>query len=125
MTSFCREPDVFEVLKKKVFPRLLKDRPARSPVRVWVPGCSTGEESYSLAIALLEFLDTKGVGVPVQVFATNISSPAIEQARAGFYPAGIAATFRRRGCGGSSCRWTAAIKSARPCAMRASSRGRA
>ncbi|MEQ2008876.1 MAG: chemotaxis protein CheB, partial [Limisphaerales bacterium] len=91
VTSFFREPEVFEALKKRVFPRLLKDRAPRTPVRVWVPGCSTGEEAYSMAIALLEFLGTKGASVPVQVFATDISEPAIDKARAGIYPAGIAA----------------------------------
>ena len=91
VTSFFREPEVFETLKKKVFPRLLKDRRARTPIRVWVPGCSTGEEAYSLAIALLEFLGTRGASVPVQIFATDISDPAIDKARAGIYPAGIAA----------------------------------
>ena len=91
VTSFFREPEVFEVLKKKIFPRLVKDRPARTPIRVWVPGCSTGEEAYSMAIALLEFLGTKGASVPVQVFATDISEPAIDKARAGIYPAGVAA----------------------------------
>ncbi len=91
VTSFFREPEVFEALKKKVFPRLLKDRSPRTPVRVWVPGCSTGEEAYSLAIALLEFLGTKGASVPLQIFATDISEPAIDKARAGIYPAGIAA----------------------------------
>lgn len=91
VTNFFREPEVFEALKKKIFPRLLKDRPARTPIRVWVPGCSTGEEAYSLAIALLEFLGARGASVPVQIFATDISEPAIDKARAGIYPAGIAA----------------------------------
>ena len=91
VTSFFREPEAFEALKKTVFPRLLKDRPARTPIRVWVPGCSTGEEAYSIAITLIEFLGTKGASVPVQVFATDISEPAIGKARVGIYPVGIAA----------------------------------
>ncbi len=91
VTSFFREPEAFEVLKKNVFPRLLKDRPAQTPVRVWVPGCSTGEEAYSIAIALLEFLGHKGAGAPVQIFATDVSERAIDEARAGIYPAGIGA----------------------------------
>ena len=91
VTSFFREPEAFEALKKTVFPKLLKDRPPRTPVRVWVPGCSTGEEAYSIAIALIEFLGTKGASVAVQVFATDISEPAIDKARAGIYPSGIAA----------------------------------
>ena len=91
VTNFFREPEVFDALKKKVFPRLLKDRPAQTPIRIWVPGCSTGEEAYSLAIALIESLGTKGSGVPVQIFATDLSEAAIEKARAGHYPAGIVA----------------------------------
>ncbi len=91
VTSFFREPDVFEALKKKVFPRLLKNRPARTPIRVWVPGCATGEEAYSMAIALFEFLGMQRTSVPLQVFATDISEPAIDHARAGIYPASIAA----------------------------------
>ena len=91
VTSFFREPEAFEVLKKKVFPRLLKDRPPQTPIRVWVPGCSTGEEAYSLAIALLEFLGHQGASEPMQIFATDLSERAIEKARAGVYPGGIAA----------------------------------
>lgn len=99
VTSFFREPEVFEALKKRVFPQLLKNRPPRTPIRIWVPGCSTGEEAYSIVIALLEFLGNKGASVPVQVFATDISEPAIDKARAGIYPAGIAAVVSaaRRG----------------------------
>ena len=91
VTSFFREPEVFEALKKRVFPRLLKNPPPQTPIRVWVPGCSTGEEAYSIVIALLEFLGNKGASVPVQVFATDISESAIDKARIGIYPAGIAA----------------------------------
>jgi two-component system CheB/CheR fusion protein len=91
VTSFFREPEVFEALKKRVFPRLLKNPPPQTPIRVWVPGCSTGEEAYSIVIALLEFLGNKSASVPVQVFATDISESAIDKARIGIYPAGIAA----------------------------------
>ena len=91
VTNFFREPETFELLKKKVFPQWLPDRPPQTPVRVWVPGCSTGEEAYSLAIALLEFLGPRLAEVPVQIFASDISEPALRQARSGIYPAGIAA----------------------------------
>ena len=91
VTSFFREPEVFEALKKRVFPRLLKNPPPQTPIRVWVPGCLTGEEAYSIVIALLEFLGNKSASVPVQVFATDISESAIDKARIGIYPAGIAA----------------------------------
>jgi two-component system CheB/CheR fusion protein len=90
VTSFFREPQTFETLKKKIFPRLLKDRPADSPIRVWVPGCSTGEEAYSIAICLLEYLGNTAAKSLVQIFATDISDQAVEKARQGIYPAGIA-----------------------------------
>lgn len=91
VTSFFREPATFEALKEKVFPELLRDRPPRSPLRLWVPGCSTGEEAYSLAMALLEFLDQKGSPAAVQVFATDVSERAIARARAGTYESSISA----------------------------------
>lgn len=91
VTNFFREPEAFELLKKKVFPQWLPDRPPQTPVRLWVPGCSTGEEAYSLAIALLEFLGPRIAEVPVQIFASDISEPALRQARSGIYSAGIAA----------------------------------
>ncbi|MCE9612026.1 MAG: PAS domain-containing protein [Chthoniobacter sp.] len=91
VTSFFREPDTFTALQKDVFPRLLADRSPETPLRVWVPGCSTGEEAYSLAIALLEFLGESSTPVPVQIFASDVSEPAIEKARAGLYPPDIAA----------------------------------
>ena len=56
MTSFFREPEMFEELKQVVFPELLKNKSDSQAIRVWVPGCSTGQEAYSIAIALLEFL---------------------------------------------------------------------
>ena len=62
VTSFFREPEAFQVLKKKVFPKLVKNKPAEAPIRIWVPGCSTGEEVYSLAICLTEFLEQLASG---------------------------------------------------------------
>lgn len=85
VSGFFREPEAFKRLQRVVFPKLLKKRPADSPLRVWVPGCSTGEEAYSLAIALLEFVREKARSVQVQVFATDISDEAIEKARKGHY----------------------------------------
>ena len=57
VTSFFRDPEAFEALRTHVFPKLCEDRSRDAPIRVWVPGCSTGEEVYSLAICLLEFLE--------------------------------------------------------------------
>ena len=89
VTSFFRDPEVFEALRKIVFPRLLQNRPADAALRLWVPGCASGEEAYSLAICLLEFLGTTANTTPIKLFATDISDRAIEAARAGAYGEGI------------------------------------
>ena len=91
VTFFFREPGTFDALKTVVFPALMENRPPKAPVRIWVPGCATGEEAYSLAMSLVEFLDEKGSSAGVQVFASDVSDPAIAKARAGVYPASIAA----------------------------------
>ncbi len=85
VTSFFREPAVFEELKERVFPALLDNRSAGDPIRAWVPGCSTGEEAYSIAICLTEFLEEAKVNLPFEVFATDISEIAVAKARAGVY----------------------------------------
>jgi len=90
VTNFFRDPDLFEVLAQKVYPRLIKDRPDNEPIRVWVPGCSTGEEAYSLAITLLETLGDAAHRFPIQIFATDIDEKAITAAREGIYPEAIA-----------------------------------
>ena len=90
VTSFFREPDSFDALAAEVFPRLI-GRDADRPIRAWVCGCATGEEAYSLAIALLEFLQSKRSAARVQIFATDVSETAVEKARAGVYPASITA----------------------------------
>lgn len=85
VTSFFRNPDVFDALRRKVFPAIVRDKPSGNPVRLWVPGCATGEEVYSLAISLAEFLAEKQLRVGVQIFGTDISDAAIEKARRGIY----------------------------------------
>lgn len=86
VTGFFRDPEVFEALKTQVFPRVIQLRPKRTAIRIWVPGCSTGEEVYSLAICLLEFLrDSNAADTPIKLFGTDISAKAIEAARAGRY----------------------------------------
>ena len=85
VTSFFRDPEVFEELKNTVYPILMKDRTQDAAIRIWVPGCSTGEEVYSLAISLLEFFVQIGKEVPLQIFGTDIDGPAIEVARSGRY----------------------------------------
>ncbi|HVR75561.1 MAG TPA: chemotaxis protein CheB [Planctomycetota bacterium] len=89
VTGFFRDPETFEALKTAVYPQVLKNRPPDSPIRIWVPGCSTGEEAYSLAISLIEFLGPNSGGTLIQIFATDISRSAIEKARVGFYPESI------------------------------------
>jgi two-component system CheB/CheR fusion protein len=86
VTAFFREPEVFDELKKNVFPTLLENREAADPIRVWAAGCATGEEAYSIAICLTEFLEDAKVSVPFEIFATDISEAAIEKARTGIYP---------------------------------------
>ena len=90
VTSFFRNPEAFEVLKTKVFPRLVRDRSRHDPLRVWSVGCSTGEEAYSIAIAYAEFAEMAGVQVPLQIFATDLNGVGIEKARAGIYSKAIA-----------------------------------
>ena len=95
VTSFFRERASFALLKKRVFPMLMKSRARNEPVRVWVPGCSTGEEAYSIAITLHEFLETRSPSPRMQVFASDISESAIEQARLGFYAENVIADVSR------------------------------
>ncbi len=90
VTGFFRDHESFDALSTLVFPRLLEGRAADDPIRVWVPGCSTGEEAYSIAICLLEQLGDKAAHSIIQIFATDISDLALEKARTGIYPEGIA-----------------------------------
>jgi two-component system, chemotaxis family, CheB/CheR fusion protein len=90
VTGFFRDPATFEALTTHVFPQLLAGRPPGAPLRIWVAGCSTGEEVYSLAICLLEFLANVNAGdVPIKLFGTDASAHAIERARSGKYAEGI------------------------------------
>ena len=91
VTGFFRDPSTFEALKAKVFPALLAGRKPRTPIRIWVPGCSTGEEVYSVAIVLLEYLGDRASEFPMQMFATDISESSIERARTGIYMENITA----------------------------------
>jgi two-component system CheB/CheR fusion protein len=86
VTSFFREPDAFIALKNVVFPHILENRSSDTPLRVWVPGCSTGEEAYSLAMCFSEFSEDRVVFPPIQFFASDIDEAAIEKARQGLYP---------------------------------------
>jgi two-component system, chemotaxis family, CheB/CheR fusion protein len=90
VTGFLRDPETFEALKTEIFPTLLRDRPADKPVRIWIPGCATGEECYSIAICLLEFLGDRVADTPIQIFATDIDETALTKARSGRYIENIA-----------------------------------
>ncbi len=91
VTSFFRDPPVYQALKRLVLPRLIQSRdPYHKEIRIWVPGCSTGEEVYSIAICLLETLPRFEIDARIQIFGTDLSERAIAKARAGFYPASIA-----------------------------------
>jgi two-component system CheB/CheR fusion protein len=90
VTSFFRDPEAFTTLAT-LLPELLRTKRNGEPIRVWVPGCSTGEEAYSLAILLREALTQLNKPCPVHVFATDLDDRAIDTARAGRYPMGIAA----------------------------------
>ncbi|HEV2703545.1 MAG TPA: CheR family methyltransferase, partial [Steroidobacteraceae bacterium] len=89
VTGFFRDQETFQVLADKVIPQLFAGRMADATVRVWVPGCATGEEAYSLAILLREQMDRLPICPKVQVFATDIDDAAIETARLGRYPTAL------------------------------------
>ncbi len=85
VTGFFREPEAFQALAERVFPKILDTKPPGESIRVWVPGCSTGEETYSVAMILLECLGDRVGSTPIQIFGTDISAVSIEKARAGVY----------------------------------------
>ena len=89
VTRFFRDPEAFELLKNKYLPELLTQKPNAYTMRIWVPGCSSGEEAYSIAILLQECLDHFNQHINVQIFGTDIDENAIEIARRGFYPNNI------------------------------------
>ncbi|MGA7426615.1 MAG: CheR family methyltransferase [Rhodoplanes sp.] len=85
VTHFFRDPEAFNALAEKVLPRIMADISAQRPLRVWVPGCATGEEAYSIAILLMEYARKEGVELNAKVFATDIYRPALERAGRGVY----------------------------------------
>ena len=91
VTSFFRNPPVFDSLKSIVYPAILKNRRRDTTIRVWAPGCASGEESYSLAITLMEFLGDKASEIPIQLFGTDVNEASIVKARTGIYPENIQA----------------------------------
>ena len=89
VTTFFRDVEAFEALRKKIFPGLLKHKRPGDSLRVWVPGCSTGEEVYSIGMTLIETVGAIAPELQCQIFATDISESAIDRARSGFYTENI------------------------------------
>jgi two-component system CheB/CheR fusion protein len=90
VTGFFRDPETFEGLAETVFPALFENRSGKDSVRIWVPGCASGEEAYSIAIVLLEYLGDRATATRVQIFGTDLGDVAIQKARADFYTDSIA-----------------------------------
>lgn len=106
VTDFFRDPNAWEVLRSEVLPALLAGRQDDVPIRIWTPGCATGEESYSVAMLVIEHCEMSGRRASVQVFGTDIDTDALAFARVGSYPESIAGNisverlarfFERRG----------------------------
>jgi two-component system CheB/CheR fusion protein len=91
VTSFFRDRPAWQLLEEEIIPRIVDGKKAGQPVRVWVPGCATGEEAYSVAILLIERLEAAERPCPLQIFASDIDGDALDVARAGVYPESIAA----------------------------------
>lgn len=91
VTNFFRDPEAFKALEEQIIPKLFDGKPNGAFIRVWSPGCSTGEEAYSIAILLQEHFETLKKSFKIQVFATDIDSQSIATARAGIYPFSITA----------------------------------
>lgn len=87
VTSFFRDQDAFEKIVHDIFPRIIDGHALDVPLRIWVPGCSTGEEVYSLAICCLEYLQEHNIRMQIQVFGTDVSEDTLQTARAGSYSA--------------------------------------
>ena len=90
VTNFFRDKEAFEALREKVIPKLFENRSVDRPIRIWVPGCATGEEPYTIAILCKDFLRGLKDRFSVQIFATDLNNEAVETARLGNYPESIA-----------------------------------
>jgi len=90
VTSFFRDFETFEALKTQVYPAIVKDKANKGAIRMWAPGCSTGEETYSLAMTLLEFLGDRAASFQIQIFGTDLNEKGIAKARTGIYRESIA-----------------------------------
>src|SRR5262249_32631357 len=95
VTHFFRDPKSFDILAREVIPKILEDKGQDDTVRVWVPGCATGEEAYSIAIILREEMARRDLSLKVQIFATDIDDQALAAGRNGVFPATIAREVSR------------------------------
>jgi two-component system CheB/CheR fusion protein len=86
VTSFSRDPDVFEYVRTTIIPQLFENRESSESIRVWIPACSTGEEAYSYALLLNEYAARRSSAPDIRLFATDVNERAIETAREGVYP---------------------------------------
>ena len=91
VTGFFRDPEAFQVLEERVMPELISRNGGKAPLRVWVPGCSSGEEVYSIAMLLIEQFAQAKVAANIQVFASDIDEAALAVARRGIYPENVVA----------------------------------
>jgi len=89
VTNFFRDLETFEVLEKKIFPKILAEKERGAPIRIWVPACATGEEAYSITISLLEFMAGRALENRIQIFGTDVDEESIQHARRGVYPPNI------------------------------------
>jgi two-component system CheB/CheR fusion protein len=96
VTAFFRDPEMFQVLETEVLPKLIDERDPDTPVRVWVPGCATGEEAYSIAMLLIERIAATGKACPIQIFATDVDEGALEVARRGIYAEALLSDLSRK-----------------------------
>ncbi len=95
VTGFFRDPEAFKWLESEIIPKLFEEHDPARPIRIWLPGCATGEEAYSLAILLKEHADEQQENCKIQIFASDIDQQAIHSARKGLYPEGISAQISK------------------------------
>lgn len=93
VTEFFRDAEVFEHLATTIVPDLVRDRSPDHPIRVWVPGCSTGEEAYSLAMLFVEAIEASKRNLKLQIFASDVDAEAVAVAREGLYPTTVTANL--------------------------------
>jgi len=89
VTQFFRDEFAFEILAKEIIPAIIKKHDSEMPIRVWVPGCSSGEEAYSIAMLIIESLSAKRLDTVIQIFATDVDEASLVKARSGIYPESI------------------------------------